>query len=134
MAKIQLISRDEVFEIGDPDCLFGIRRIHPDILSEIRRRHTRRIEPPGPGEAERWETDEVEVGRDLLDYIIQYWRGVMGPDGQEALCIRENKLTLPASVKGEVFTAAASVNLQGDSSGPLRPLKIPPKKASAGTP
>jgi len=133
MPKIQLISRDEVFEIGDADCAFGIRRMHPDVLRDIRRQNTKRVEPSVEGFGPRWETDEAEVEKDMLDWIIQYWRGVVGPDGTEAGCTRDHKWVLPGSVKTEIFAAAGAANLEGDSPGPLRPLK-PTSKEKAEAP
>lgn len=40
MPKIELISKDESFEVGDADCTFGIRRLHPDVLRDLRRQNT----------------------------------------------------------------------------------------------
>lgn len=123
MPKIQLISPDESFEIGDAECAFTIRRVHQDMIREIRRRHTRRIEAEAPGQFPREETDEAEVDRDLMDYLIQDWRGVELADGSPAPCTRENKAALPGSIRTEILMAAGAINLKGDSAGPLRPLK-----------
>jgi len=133
MPKIQLISRDEVFEIGDADCAFTLRRLSPDVVREARRRHTKRIEHSAErieSEAMRHalgalrdETDEAEVDKDILDYVIQDWRGVELTDGSPAPCTRDHKHGLPNSVKAEILAAVGAVNLQGDSLGPLRPLK-----------
>lgn len=146
MPKIQLISRDEVFEIGDADCAFTLRRLSPDVVREARRRHTKRIEHSAERMASesdamrqalgalREETDEIEVDKDILDYVIQDWRGVELTDGSPAPCTREHKHSLPNSVKAEILAAVGAVNLQGDSLGPLRPLKPTSKEPAAGTP
>jgi hypothetical protein len=130
MPKIQVISRDEVFEIGDADCAFTLRRLSPDVVREARRRHTRRLEAESPGQFPREETDEAEVDKDILDYVIQDWRGVELTDGSPAPCTRDHKHTLPNAVKAEILAAVGAVNLQGDSLGPLRPLKGSSKEAA----
>ena len=129
MPKIQLISRDEVIEIGDGECAFVLRRLSPDVVREARRRHTRRLEAESSGQFPREETDEAEVDKDILDYVIQDWRGVELTDGSPAPCTRDHKHALPNSVKAEILAAVGAVNLQGDSLGPLRPLKGSSKAA-----
>jgi len=143
MPKIQLISRDEVFEIGDADCAFTLRRLSPDVVREARRRHTQRVEHSAERIASesdamrhalgavREETDEAEVDKDILDYVIQDWRGVELTDGSPAPCTRDHKHALPNSVKAEILAAVGAVNLQGDSLGPLRPLKGSSKAGAA---
>ena len=125
MPKIDLISRDEAFEIGDEDCRFVLRRLDPNVIRESRQRHTRRLEAEGPGQPPREEIDEAEVDKDLLDYIVQDWKGVLGPDGQEAPCTRENKYLLPPSVKAQILATTQVVNRQGNLTGTLKNLSAP---------
>ena len=134
MPKIELISRDESFEIGDEECAFTLRRLDPDVIAESRRRHTirREAEEGGPVSSRRSpvvEVDEREVDRDILDYIILGWRGVLGLDGAEAPCTREAKWRLPGSVKTEILVAAQAVNREGLLEADLKNLK-----PSSGTP
>jgi len=136
MPKIELISRDESFEIGDEECAFTLRRLDPDVIAESRRRHTMRRETedgrPASVSGLRSpvvEVDEREVDRDILDYIILGWRGVLGLDGAEAPCTREAKWRLPGSVKTEILVAAQAVNREGLLEADLKNLK-----PSSGTP
>ena len=125
MPRIDLIRRDESFRIGDADHWYAIRRVHPDLLREIRRRHTRRLEPETPGQLPREETDEVEVDKDFYDYIIQDWGGICEPGGSEAPCTREHKWLLPGSEKNQILVAAHAVDTQGAAGGDLKNLSAP---------
>jgi len=141
MPKIELISRDESFEIGDEECAFTLRRLDPDVIAESRRRHTsrRETEADGRGTDDRRpvfgprspviDVDEREVDKDILDYIILGWRGVLGLDGAEAPCTREAKWRLPGSVKTEILVAAQAVNRDG-----LLEADLKNWRPSSGTP
>ncbi len=113
MAKIEIVSRDESFLLGDTDCSFTLRRLHPDVVPESRRRHTRRVDSGKPEDVPRLKYDEAEVNKDVYDYIIQDWRGVLAPDGALAPCTRENKWLLPGPVKEQILVVANAVNCQG---------------------
>jgi hypothetical protein len=126
--RIELISRDESFEIGDADHSYTIRRMHPDIEKEIRRRNTRWIEPNVGGEMRRQELDEIEWQKDRLDYILQAWYGILGVEGKEAACTRENKWLLPVSEKMQVLVAAGALDTRGTLGTDLKNLS-----ASCGT-
>jgi hypothetical protein len=121
--KIDLISRDESFEIGDAECSFTLRRLDPDVVRESRHRHTRRLEPDGPGQRGREEVDECEVDKDILDHVILGWRGVLGVDGAEAPCTRETKWHLPGTIKGQILIAAQAVNREGVLEADLKNLR-----------
>lgn len=120
MPRIELISPDESFTLGDADSSFTLRRLGTETAREIRRRHTRRIDPDRPGDYPRDETDEAEVERDQLDYIIQDWKGIAGPGGADAPCTRDNKSRLPQTVKIQILTAAHAVNTSGDLEAQLK--------------
>jgi hypothetical protein len=125
MPKVQLISKDESFIIGDAEHWYRIRRPPQEIVREIRRRHTVRIEPEMPGMPFREETDEGEVDRDLLDYLVIEWGGIELTDGSPAPCTREHKAALPATEKNQIFGASGVINLSGESGGSLKNLSGP---------
>ena len=129
MAKIQIITRGESFKFGvDESCWFVLRRLDPDEFAKSRERNTKLIPALGD-EPERREVNEIEVDRDLLDWIVLDWIGVEGPDGTPAECTRENKYRLPAGIKSQIFLATRAVNLQGDLELELKNLSAP-----SGTP
>lgn len=130
MPKIELITRDEVMEIGDAECLFLVRRLSAEMLREIRRRHTRWV---GEGPDRRLETDEDEVDQDLMDYVIQDWpRGVVLPDGSPAPCTREAKQALPGAVRLQLLAAAGAANTAGDEVTALKNLRPSSGKPAPG--
>lgn len=113
--KIELISRDECITLcgGDGDVVIGVRRLDPDLVAECRRRHTVTHEAARPGEPPRTAVDERAVDQDIYDYLILWWRGVVGPDGADAPCTRETKWRLPASLKHQILALAHAVDTQG---------------------
>ena len=123
MPKVQLISGDERFTIGDTECWFTIRRLDPGLVHESRRRHTRPTGSQGPRQLGLQECNEEEVDRDILDYIIQDWSGVLGLDGAEVPCTRENKWRLPESIKIQILIAAKAINTDGLLADDLKALK-----------
>ena len=125
MGKVQIISREEAFEVQVGDSVFVLRRLTRDVLAESRRRHTRTVAPDEPGGTPRDEVDGEAVNDDIVDYVIQAWRGVSDHRGAEVDCTRENKLALPGTVLGELLGRSRALNMQGDLELDVKNLKPP---------
>ena len=71
MPKVQIVSRSENFVLGDAEQWYRLRRMHPDVRGQIRESHTTTLEAETSGEPARQVTDEREVSKDVLDYLVQ---------------------------------------------------------------
>ena len=86
MPKVQIISKTESFEVAIGESVFVLRRPSRQVLAEIRKRHTRRVTRDEPGAFPEEVVDDQAIEQDMVDYVIQAWRGVAGPDGQDVPC------------------------------------------------
>lgn len=72
----------------DEDTSFLIRYAAPDTLRSIRKRHVR----------DKWfrgqkqeDVNDKAFNDDLIDWVLEDWKGILMPDGNPAPCNRENK-------------------------------------------
>ncbi len=91
---IQIIDPEERFSLHLDGAELFLRRLDSATQRAIERRH----------QAGR---ERAAVTDDVLDYVIQDWRGVLSPlGGAEVPCTRDNKLKLPSAVKLKVLAAS----------------------------
>jgi hypothetical protein len=123
MPKIDLIATHESFTIGDEEHSYTLRRVPQEMVAEIRKRHTTRVERAGG--PPRGEIDHDAINQDMLDYAIQSWTGICGPGGTEAPCTAANKAALPNAEKFRIIAALGAVNLQAETGADLKNLSGP---------
>jgi hypothetical protein len=91
---IQIIDPEERFALHLEGAVLFLRRLDSGTQRAIERRH-------------QGGQDRGAVTDDVLDYIIQDWQGVGGPQGDLPVpCTRDNKLRLPSAVKLKALAAA----------------------------
>jgi hypothetical protein len=111
---IEIVTEDERNEYHSGDAVIGYRRFDSDVFEKLRKKRThqrgfdRRTGQP------RMETDETELNKDLLDYLIIDWTGVINPVTKEPVpCNRDTKCKLPARDRAAIIEEADSSKTQG---------------------
>lgn len=108
MGFVQIIERDEQFVEKFEDSSFTLRRLHPDVSREIRRRAMAQdANGKAPTEAESIQREND----DILDHIIIGWADVTDGKGMDVPCTREMKLALPNVVKMKLTNAIYKPNV-----------------------
>jgi hypothetical protein len=76
----------------DPDAVYHIRLLTPEVSFELNKKYTRRVPNPATQRTEE-STDGLGLYRATLDYVIDRWEGVVGE------CDAEHKMKLPEDVQ-----------------------------------
>lgn len=77
---------------GDPDTVYVVRQISPDVRKEIVKRHTSTPINRQTGQRDRV-VDNDAYFDDLLDYALVDWRGIL-LNGEPVPCVRGHKMRL----------------------------------------
>jgi len=106
MAKVQLVSADESFDLQIGDSTFTLSRIPADETTRMLRKHTKRR----PGGTE--EVDSLTFNRAYRDRAIKDWKDVINASGVEVPCTTEMKMLLPDDTWREIQQAIGAANIE----------------------
>jgi hypothetical protein len=111
---IEIVTEDERNEYHFGDATIGYRRFNSDVFERLRKKRTQQRGFDRRTGQPRMETDEVELNKDLLDYLIIDWKGVINPVTKEPVpCNRDTKCKLPARDRAAIIEEADASKTQG---------------------
>jgi len=103
---VEIIDRDEEFQLTIGGSTFDLRRLDPDEYERIEKLHTTWKRNRAAGGMRYPVVDNLEVNKDLLDYCIKGWHDVINPVTKaEVECTRATKWKLPGTVKVQINEA-----------------------------
>lgn len=127
---ITIVSDDETFPVMFGDSVVFCRRYslaaHQRIEKQVGRKRRDRLG--------HWylDIDEHAMNAAAMDYLVDRWENVKGPDGRDVPCTKENKIKLPLDVTTQIMEETGASSIMGAEDREADPLETSDSSSSAG--